>query len=91
MQILKQQNDRLYNHLESDAEGQRLLDAFFRIHPELYNRYMFIPLHSRYKRVVIVVDAVDLSFRDTLNIDVTRYLLGQKKTGKNKQSQTRIH
>ena len=91
MQILKQQNDRLYNHLESDAEGQRLLDAFFRIHPELYNRYMFIPLHSRYKRVVIVVDAVDLSFRDTLNIDVTHYLLGQKKTGKNKQSQTRIH
>jgi len=80
LQILKQQSDQLYSYLESDTKGQRLLEAFFQIHPELYNRYLFIPLHSRYQRLVIVVDAVDLTFKDTLNINVTHYLLGRKKT-----------
>lgn len=80
LQILKQQSDQLYSYLESDKKGQRLLEAFFQIHPELYNRYLFIPLHSRYQRLVIVVDAVDLTFKDTLNINVTHYLLGRKKT-----------
>ena len=78
LQILKQQSDQLYRHLETDPDGKKLLDAFFQIHPELYNRYLFIPLHSRYQRLVIVVDTVDLSFKDTLNINVSRYLLGQK-------------
>lgn len=81
LQILKQQSDQLYSHLESDEKGKQLLDKFFQIHPELYNRYLFIPLHSRYQRLVIVVDAVDLSFKDSLDINVTQYLLGQ--TGKN--------
>jgi hypothetical protein len=79
LQILKQQSDQLYRYLESDPKGQQLLTEFFQIHPELYNRYLFIPLHSRYQRLVIVVDAVDLSFKDTLNINVTDYLLGRKK------------
>ncbi len=78
LQILKQQSDRLYTYLESNAKGQQLLTEFFQIHPELYNRYLFIPLHSRYQRLVIVVDAVDLTFKDTLNINVTSYLLGVK-------------
>lgn len=81
LQILKQQSDLLYSHLESDPTGKQLLTAFFQIHPELYNRYLFIPLHSRYQRLVIVVDAADLSFKDTLNINVTHFLLGQKKEG----------
>ena len=76
LQILKQQSDQLHSHLESDPKGKQQLDEFFQIHPELYNRYLFIPLHSRYQRLVIVVDAADLSFKDTLNINVSRYLLG---------------
>ena len=79
-QILKQQSDQLYQYLESDPIGKQQLKLFFQIHPELYNRYLFIPLHSRYQRLVIVVDAVNLSFVDTLNINVTNYLLGIKKT-----------
>lgn len=79
LQILKQQSDLLYTYLESNPTGKQQLDTFFQIHPELYNRYLFIPLHSRYQRLVIVVDAVDLSFVDTLNINVTNYLLGIKK------------
>ena len=78
LQILKHQSDQLYRHLESDPEGKRLLDEFFQIHPELYNHYLFIPLHSRYQRLVIVVNAVDLRFVDTLNINVTPYLHGKK-------------
>lgn len=79
LQIIKQQSDQLYRHLESDPEGKRLLDEFFQIHPELYNHYLFIPLHSRYQRLIIVVDAVDLRFVDTLNINVSHYLVGLKK------------
>ena len=79
LQILKHQSDQLYHYLESNPTGKQQLDKFFQIHPELYNRYLFIPLHSRYQRLIIVVDAVDLSFTDTLNINVTHYLLGQKK------------
>ena len=79
LRILKQQSDRLYSYLESDVKGQQLLTEFFQIHPELYNRYLFIPLHSRYQRLVIVVDAVDLTFKDTLNINVTHFILGRKK------------
>lgn len=79
LQILKQQSDQLYRYLESDPTGQKLLTAFFQIHPELYNRYLFIPLHSRYQRLVIVVDAADLSFKDTLNINVTHFIMGAKK------------
>lgn len=86
LQILKQQSDQLYRHLETDPVGKQLLDKFFQIHPELYNRYLFIPLHSRYQRLVIVVDAADLSFKDTLNINVSRYLLGQEKTARTKQA-----
>jgi hypothetical protein len=82
LQILKHQSDLLYRHLESDPEGKRLLDEFFQIHPELYNHYLFIPLHSRYQRLVIVVNAVDLSFVDTLNFNVTNYLLGLKKSNR---------
>ena len=78
LQILKHQSDQLYRYLEADSDGKKSLDAFFQIHPDLYNHYLFIPLHSRYQRLVIVVDAIDLSFKDTLNIDVSRYLLGQK-------------
>ncbi len=79
LQILKQQSDQLYQHLESDPAGKQQLHAFFQIHPELYNRYLFIPLHARYQRLVIVVDAINLSFVDTLDINVSHYLLGRKK------------
>ena len=79
LHILKQQSDQLYRHLESDPKAKQLLTAFFLIHPELYNSYLFIPLHSRYQQLVIVVDATDLSFKDTLRIDVTDFLLEQKK------------
>jgi hypothetical protein len=85
LQILKQQSDQLYSYLELDEKGKQLLDEFFQIQPDVYNRYIFIPLHSRYQRLVIVVDAVDLSFKDTLNIDVTQYLLGRKTSAKTKQ------
>ena len=78
LQILKKNSDQLYKHLESDEKGKQLLNTFFQIHPELYNRYLFIPLHSRYKRLVIVLDASDLSYKGNLNINVTEFALGVK-------------
>jgi hypothetical protein len=82
LQILKQQSDRLYKYLESDEKGKQLLNTFFQIHPELYNRYLFIPLHSRYKRLVIVLDATSLSYKGSLNINVTDFVLGRTKKKK---------
>ena len=82
LQILKQRSDQLYEHLESDEKGKQLLDTFFQIHPELYNRYLFIPLHSRYKRLVIVLDATNLSYKGTLNMNVTDFVLGRTKRTK---------
>ncbi len=79
LHILTQYSKQLYQHLESDPKGQQQLHAFYQIHPELYNRYLFIPLHSRYQRLVIVVDAVNLGFVDALDINVSDYLLGRKK------------
>mgnify|MGYP001818585397 CR=1 FL=1 len=78
LQILKQNSDKLYALLESDEEGKQLLNTFFQSHPELYNRCLFIPLHSRYKRLIIVLDASDLSYKDTLDISVTDFLHGIK-------------
>ena len=75
LQILKQRSDQLFTYIESDEEGKQLLDTFFQIHPELYNHYLFIPLHSRYKRLVIVLDATNLNYRGTLDINVTEFLL----------------
>lgn len=81
LQILRQNSDQLYKHLESDEKGKQLLNTFFQVHPELYNRYLFIPLHSRYKRQVIVLDATNLSYKGYLNINVTNFVLGRSKTG----------
>jgi hypothetical protein len=75
LQILKQQSEQLYNYLDSDLKGKQLLHNFFQTHPELYNHYLFIPLSSRYRDLVIVIDPADMSFIDTLNINVGRYLL----------------
>jgi len=75
LQVLKKQSDQLVSFLESDENGKRLLNTFFKTHPELYNRYLFIPLHSRYKRLVIVLDATNLNYRGTLDINVTEFLL----------------
>ena len=82
LQILKQQSDRLYTYLESDEKGKQLLNTFFQIHPEIYNRYLFIPLHSRYKRLVIVLDATNLSYKGNLNINVTDFVLGRTRKKK---------
>lgn len=76
LQILRQQSDKLFKYIKSDENGKQLLYTFFQSHPELYEHYLFIPLHSRYKRLVIVLDASDLSYKGTLNIDVTEFVLG---------------
>ena len=88
LQILKQQSDKVFKYVESDENGKQLLNAFFQIHPELYEHYLFIPLHSRYKRLVVVLDASDLSYKGTLNIDVTDFLLGITKGKQTEASQT---
>lgn len=75
LEILRQQSEQLYNYLDSDLKGKQLLHHFFQKHPELYEHYLFIPLNSRYRDLVIVIDPADLSFKDTLNINVGRYLL----------------
>ncbi len=77
LKILKQQSDKLYNHLKADEKGKQLLDIFSQDYPENHNRLLFIPLHSRYKRLVIVLDAADLSHKGALDIDVTEFLIGQ--------------
>ena len=79
LQILKQQSDKLSKYLESDEKGKQLLSTFFQTHPEIYDRYLFIPLHSRYKRVVIVLEATDLNYTGALDINVTDFLLGIKR------------
>ena len=76
LQILKQQSDKLVKYIESDENGKQLLNAFFQTHPELYEHYLFVPLHSRYKRLVIILDAADLNYQGTLDIDVTEFVLG---------------
>lgn len=78
LQTLKQNSEQLYKYLESDKKGTRLLDNFYQVHPEIYNRYLFIPLHSRYKRLVIVLNASDLSYEGKLDINVNDFLLGKK-------------
>ncbi len=84
LQILKLQSDKLYDYLESDKKGKQLLNTFFQTHPELYNHYLFVPLNSRYKRLVIVLDPTNLSYKGTLNIDVTNFMLGKAKQKKTK-------
>ena len=79
LRILKQNSDKLYAFLESDEEGKQLLNTFFQIHPELKNRYLFVPLHSRYERLIIVLDVSDLSYKGALDISVTDFLLGIKR------------
>lgn len=88
LQILKQQSDQLYAYLEYDQTGTQLLDRFFQTHPELYNRYLFIPLHSRYTRLIIVLDATSLRYEGSLNIDVSDYVLGTTKRKKSKSLKT---
>ena len=85
LQVLKKQSDQLVSFLESDENGKRLLNTFFKTHPELYNRYLFIPLHTRYKRLVIVLDATDLSYKGSLNINVSEFILGRIKRNKPEQ------
>jgi len=85
LQFLKKQSDQLVSFLESDENGKRLLNTFFKTHPELYNRYLFIPLHTRYKRLVIVLDATDLSYKGSLNINVSEFILGRIKRNKPEQ------
>lgn len=87
LQILKQNSDQLYKHLESNEEGKQLLNTFYQVHPELYNRYLFIPLHSRYKRQVIVLDADNLSYKGSLDIEVTDFILGRTRQKTPKPSQ----
>lgn len=79
LQILKQNSDQLYKHLESTEEGKQLLNTFFQVHPELYNHYIFIPLHSRYKRQIIVLDANNLHYIGSLDIEVTDFILGRSR------------
>lgn len=82
LQILKQNSDELLRYLKSDPKGAQLLDSFFRAHGEFINDSVYIPLHTRRQRLVIIVNAIDLSTRGSLNIDVTNYLLGiNKKKG----------
>jgi hypothetical protein len=79
LKILRQRSDKLFKYLESDKRGKRLLNRFFQTHPELYNHYLFIPLHSRYKRQVIVLDPTNLGYKGSLNINVTEFLLDKGK------------
>jgi hypothetical protein len=59
--------------LETDPAGKRELDAFYQIRPELYDYYLFLPLHSRYLRKVMVLRLHDLSYAGSLDVDVTPY------------------
>jgi hypothetical protein len=60
--------------LETNPAGKRELDAFYRIRPELYDYYLFLPLHSRYLRKVMVLRIEDLSYAGSLDVDPTPYL-----------------
>ncbi len=60
--------------LETDPAGKRELDDFYQIRPELYDYYLFLPLHSRYLRKVMVLRLHDLSYAGSLDVDVTPYL-----------------
>ncbi len=82
LKVLKQNSEQLYKFLESNKKGKRLLNTFFQVHPEIYNRYLFIPLHSRYKRQVIVIDTDSLDYVGSLNINVTDFILGKSKVSK---------
>lgn len=86
LKIIKQNSDELYKYLESDENGRQLLDTFFQTQPELYDHYLFIPLHSRYKWLVIVLDATNLSYTGTLDISATEFLLGLTKGEKQEPS-----
>lgn len=87
--IVKQQSTQLYTWLESQQDGRLLLDEFYMFHPELVDRYLFIPLHSRYKRSVIVLDAHSLQYIGALDMNVSSYLTGEKKDQQNtKATQT---
>ncbi len=85
-QILRKNSAKLYKYLESHEKGKQLLDDFFQINPELYDRYLFIPLHSRDKRLVMVLDATNFDYKGTLNIDVTDFVLGRTKQNKPENS-----
>ncbi|MCG6887566.1 MAG: hypothetical protein LJE74_10180 [Proteobacteria bacterium] len=76
--LLKQQSDVLYDWLESRPEGRQALEALYQIRPELVDQYLFVPLHSRYKRSIIVLDINSLDYVGSLDIDTTKFLLGKK-------------
>lgn len=74
-QKMLQTSRELLAWLESQPQGKRELDAFYRIRPELYDYYLFLPLHSRYLRKVMVLRLHDLSYAGSLDVDVTSHLI----------------
>ena len=76
MRIVKQNSDKLLNYLKADPEGAQLLNEFSQDHGENNHGYLYIPLHSRQQRLVLVLDVTTLSHKGTLDIDVTEFVLG---------------
>ena len=78
LQLIKQHSDALVKHLTTDPIASRLLEGFTRKNGFAINDFLYIPLNARRQRLVMVVDATDLSVKGSLDIDVTNFLLNIK-------------
>ena len=75
------ESEDLYKAMWSDPEGRKALEAFFRIRAELPHDYLFIPLHARNGRVVLVLERDSLDYVGIVKLDATRFLKQRKPRG----------
>lgn len=78
---LIRESEDLYAYLQTDPEARQALEAFYRIRAELPDRYLFVPLHSRYGRSVLVLERDTLDTVGAIDVDVTPYLKRRKPRG----------
>ncbi len=80
-QWLIRESESLYQMMQNDADARKALEAFYRIRAELPHDYLFIPLHARNGRVVLVLERDSLDYVGIVKLDATRFLKQRKPRG----------
>ncbi len=68
------ESEALYDYLTRTPAAREALHAFYQIRAELPYDYLFIPLHSRYGRSVLVLERETLDYVGVVKTDATAYL-----------------
>ncbi len=71
---LQEESRRLLQHLQSEPDSAERLQRFFAEHGGQPGDYLFLPLHARDGRVILVLAQDSLKTVDILEVDVSEYL-----------------